>query len=159
MIIKTIIFDFDGVLTDNYVYTNASGEELVRCIRSDGLAFDVLKKLNYDLFIVSTEKDPVVTARANKLKIHAIQGVDNKKEILLEMESKNQIALKETMYVGNDLNDYSAMKICRSKCCPSDSHPKIKEISDIILTTKGGIGVVREIVEKVLKFDLLKYIN
>ena len=82
MIIKTIIFDFDGVLTDNYVYTNASGEELVRCIRSDGLAFDVLKKLNYDLFIVSTEKDPVVTARANKLKIHAIQGVDNKKEIL-----------------------------------------------------------------------------
>lgn len=157
--IKFIIFDFDGVLTDNKVYLDQNGGEFVQCSRADGLAFDVLKKLDYKLFIVSTEKNPVVTTRANKLKVPVVQGIENKKTILLDMKTKNKIDLNETMYVGNDLNDYNAMKICGIKCCPAGSHPKIIEISDIVLTTKGGNGVVREIVEKVLKIDLLKYIH
>ena len=159
MNIELIIFDFDGVLTDNKVIVDQLGNESVIVNRTDGLAFDVLKKLDYKLFILSTEKNPVVTARANKLSIPVIQGTDRKKDILLKMHEKKQIDLTKTMYIGNDLNDYNAMKICSTKCCPADSHPKIKEISDIVLTTNGGNGVVREIVEKVLKINLLKYIH
>jgi 3-deoxy-D-manno-octulosonate 8-phosphate phosphatase (KDO 8-P phosphatase) len=157
--ISYIVLDFDGVLTDNKVYLDQNGVEFVQCSRADGLAIDVLKKLKYNVFIVSTEKNSVVSVRGNKLEVPVVQGVENKKSKLLEMKTKNQIDLNETMYVGNDLNDYNAMTICRSKCCPADSHPKIKEISDIVLTTKGGNGVVREIVEKVFKIDLLKYIQ
>ena len=157
--IKNIVFDFDGVLTNNSVYTDASGNEFVQCSRADGLAFDVLKKRNYNVFIVSTEKNSVVLARGNKLKVPVVQGVENKKAILLEMKTKNKIDLNETMYVGNDLNDYNAMMLCAIKCCPADSHEKIKEISDVVLETNGGCGVAREIVEKLLKIDLLKYIH
>ena len=156
--IQTLIFDFDGVLTDNRVYVDQNGKELVQCSRADGLAFDVFKKLDYTLFILSTEKNPVVTARAQKLSIPVIQGTDRKKDILLKMHEQKKIDLAKTMYVGNDLNDYKAMKICSIKCCPSDSHPKIIEISDIVLKSNGGKGVVREIIEQVLQIDILKHI-
>ena len=156
--IQTLIFDFDGVLTDNKVYVDQNGKEFVQCSRSDGLAFDVLKKLGYILFILSTEKNPVVTARAQKLSIPVIQGTDKKKDILLKMHEKKQIDLTKTMYVGNDLNDYKAMKLCKLKCCPADSHPFIIETADMVLESNGGQGVVREIVEQVLQIDILKHI-
>ena len=159
MNIELIIFDFDGVLTDNKVIVDQLGNESVIVNRTDGLAFDVLKKLEYKMYILSTEKNPVVTVRGDKLGIPVIQGINSKKSILLKMHEKKQINLANTLYVGNDLNDYTAMILCGIKCCPSDSHPRIKEISDIVLTTNGGNGVVREIVEKVLKINLLKYIH
>ena len=156
---KFIVFDFDGVLTDNTVYTDLSGNEIVQCCRADGLAFDVLKQLDYQLYILSTEKNPVVTERANKLGIPVFQGSINKTHVLTTMQVEDKIDLNNTMYVGNDLNDFRAMLLCKVKCCPADSHPKIKEIADIVLKTRGGRGVVREIVEDVLKINMLDYID
>jgi YrbI family 3-deoxy-D-manno-octulosonate 8-phosphate phosphatase len=146
-------------MTDNKVYVDQDGNEFVLCSRADGLAFDVLKKLNYNVFIVSSEKNSVVTARGNKLGIPVIQGTNSKKDILLNMHEKKQINLTNTIYIGNDLNDYNAMMLCAVKCCPADSHVRIKEISDVVLETKGGYGVAREIVENVLQIDILKHIN
>ena len=156
---KFIVFDFDGVLTDNTVYTDLSGNETVQCCRADGLGFNVLKKLDYQLYILSTEKNLLVTARANKLGIPVFQGTDNKTNVLTTMQAEDKIDLNNTMYVGNDLNDFRAMLLCKVKCCPADSHPKIKEIADIVLKTRGGRGVVREIVEDVLKINMLDYID
>ena len=63
------------------------------------------------------------------------------------------------MYIGNDLNDYSAMKICGFRVCPNDSHVKIRKLAQIRLKNNGGEGVVREIVEDLLNIDFLKYIS
>jgi YrbI family 3-deoxy-D-manno-octulosonate 8-phosphate phosphatase len=154
--IDALIFDFDGVLTNNLVYLNQEGMESVACSRADGLAFDVLRKLNKPAFILSTEKNSVVTMRAKKLKIPAIQGVVDKVLAIKELAVENNYNLKNILYMGNDLNDYLVMKVCGYTACPIDSHLKIKEISKYILTTKGGDGVVRELLEQVFNLDFIK---
>ena len=154
--IDAFVFDFDGVLTNNLVQIDENGRESVSCSRADGLAFDVLKKLNKPAFILSTEKNSVVAMRAKKLKIPAIQGVPDKVEAIKELADKKNYNLKSILYVGNDLNDYLVMQVCGYTACPIDSHPRIKEISENILTTKGGDGVVRELLEQVFNLDFIK---
>ena len=159
--IDALVFDFDGVLTNNLVYLNQEGVESVACSRADGLAFDVLRKLNKPAFILSTEKSFVVTMRAKKLKIPAIQGVADKVSAIKELVRENKFDLKNILYVGNDLNDYLVMKVCGYTACPIDSHLKIKEISKYILNTKGGNGIVRELLEEAFNLDFLEilYLN
>jgi YrbI family 3-deoxy-D-manno-octulosonate 8-phosphate phosphatase len=154
--ISAFIFDFDGVLTDNIVFIDQNGIESVACSRADGLAFDVLRRLKKQSYILSTEKNQVVEARANKLKIPVIQGINNKVNALKELKNKEGIDFKSALYMGNDLNDYQAMRLCGISVCPADSHPKIKEISDIVLKTNGGNGVVRELLEDILDLDFVK---
>ena len=154
--IDAFVFDFDGVLTNNLVQIDENGRESVSCSRADGLAFDVLKKLNKPAFILSTEKNSVVAMRAKKLKIPVIQGVPDKVEAIKELADKKNYNLKSILYVGNDLNDYLVMQVCGYTACPIDSHPRIKEISENILTTKGGDGVVRELLEQVFNLDFIK---
>ncbi len=154
--VDVFVFDFDGVLTNNFVYLDQNGLESVICSRADGLAFDVLRKLQKPTYILSTEKNQVVTARAKKLKVPVLQGVSNKSEALKELIEKEGFDLQNILYVGNDLNDYQAMKLCGFSACPADSHPKIKEIADIALKTNGGNGIVRELLEEVLNIDFIK---
>lgn len=152
--ISAIIFDFDGVLTDNFVYLSENGIESVRCSRSDGLAFDGLRRLNIKCFILSTEKNTVVSKRGEKLKVPVLQGSRNKVDSLLMLSVEQGILLDSAMYVGNDINDIEAMKLCGFKVCPSDSHPTVKQIADHVLDTAGGKGVVREICENLLAINL-----
>ena len=154
--IDAFVFDFDGVLTDNFVYLDQNGVESVSCSRADGLAFDVLRKLKKPTFILSTEKNTVVAMRAKKLKIPAIQGVSDKVKAIKELVDENHFNIKNILYVGNDLNDYAVMQLCGYSACPADSHPKIKHISDMCLSTNGGNGVVRELLEEVLNIDFIK---
>jgi YrbI family 3-deoxy-D-manno-octulosonate 8-phosphate phosphatase len=154
--IDAFVFDFDGVLTNNLVHLDQDGKESVSCSRSDGLAFDVLRKLNKPAFILSTEKNYVVAMRAKKLKIPAIQGTSDKVDSLKEVANKEGYNLQNILYVGNDLNDYQVMKLCGFSVCPADSHPKIKEISDIVLQTDGGNGIVRELLEDIVGLDFVK---
>jgi YrbI family 3-deoxy-D-manno-octulosonate 8-phosphate phosphatase len=154
--IDVFVFDFDGVLTNNFVQIDENGKESVSCSRADGLAFDVLKKLNKSVYILSTEKNLVVKARAKKLKIPAIQGVSDKVEAIKKLVDENHYNLQNILYVGNDLNDYQVMKLCGFSVCPADSHSKIKEISGIVLKTNGGNGIVRELLEDVLCLDFIK---
>ena len=154
--IKVFIFDFDGVLTNNLIHLDSQGNEWVSCSRADGLAFDALRKLNQTVYILSSEKNQVVTARANKLQIPVIQGVEDKSESIKELAVRENFNLDRVLYLGNDLNDYYAMKLCGITACPSDSHSKIVAMSDIVLKTAGGHGVVRELLEEVLELNLLK---
>ena len=115
-----------SVLTNNLVHVDQDGKETVSCSRSDGLAFDALKKLNKNCYIVSTEENSVVSIRAKKLKVPVIQGVVDKAEAVKELTIKYNYNLKNILYVGNDLNDYYAMKICGYSACPADSHLRIE---------------------------------
>ena len=145
--IKLIVYDFDGVMTDNKVYTDSKGNEIVQVNRADGLGVSEIKKLGINQIIVSTEKNPVVSMRANKLDIPCLQGIDNKMDLLVNYCENNNFDLKNVAYVGNDINDKEVMGVVGKTYCPSDAHESIKTISDHILMSKGGDGVVRELLD------------
>ena len=147
MLLTLIVYDFDGVMTDNKVYVDQSGREMVQVNRSDGLGVSEIKKLGIEQIIISTEKNSVVSARASKLSIPCLQGIENKKDVLINYCKKNDINLKNIAYVGNDINDKEAMKIVGYSFCPVDAHGSIKKISNHILDTKGGNGVIRELLD------------
>ena len=149
--VHTIIFDFDGVFTDNKVTVTQSGIESVVCDRRDGLAFDVLRafvkdqkwELNY--FILSKEKNPVVSTRSEKINVKCVQSMCNKAEFLRNYLSDNSLSQDGLIYLGNDLNDLAAMKISGFSVAPSDAHPFIINQANLILPQKGGDGFVRSL--------------
>ena len=149
--IKLIVYDFDGVMTDNKVYVDQDGKETVQVNRGDGLGISEIKKLGFKQIIISTEKNLVVTTRAKKLDIYCLQGIENKKDVLMKYCKKNDFDLKNVAYVGNDINDKEAMEFVGYSFCPSDAHVSIKKLSNHILDTKGGNGVIRELL------DFIKY--
>ena len=145
--INLLVYDFDGVMTDNKVFIDQNGREMVQVNRADGLGVAEIKKLGIDQIIISTEKNPVVTARAKKLNIKCLQCIENKKEALQKYCSENNYDLQYIAFVGNDINDMEAMKIAGYSFCPVDAHGSIKKISNHILDTKGGQGVIRELLD------------
>lgn len=148
--IDLIVYDFDGVMTDNKVNVDQFGNESVQVNRGDGLAISEIKKLGIPQIIISTEKNVVVQKRADKLNISCIQGIDDKKSTLISYLKGNHYDIDKVVYIGNDTNDYEVMKIVGMPIAPSDAHESIKEISKIITNSKGGNGVVREL------YDLIK---
>ena len=147
--IKLLIYDFDGVMTNNKVYIDQNGNEMVQVNRGDGLAISEIKRLGINQIIISTEINPVVSVRANKLGISCLQAIDNKENAVREYCKENDIELKDVAFVGNDINDADAMSIVGISFCPSDANQSVKDISTYILSNKGGNGVIREI------YDLL----
>lgn len=146
-----IVFDFDGVFTDNKVHVSAGGEETVVCDRRDGLGIRMLKEIEVPMFILSLETNPVVAARAKKLGLKAVTGCEDKLGILREYSDKNDIDLSKTIYMGNDLNDLEAMRAVGFSVCPSDSHEEVKRAASLVLGSRGGDGAVREIAETILR--------
>ena len=145
--ISLIIYDFDGIMTDNKVYIDQNGNETVQVNRADGLGVAEIKKLGLQQIIVSTEMNPVVSVRAKKLNLPYLQGVENKSFAISKYCKQNKISMNNVAYVGNDINDYEAMKIVGTTFCSADAHQKIKLISHHVLMSKGGEGVVREILD------------
>ena len=117
-----IVYDFDGVMTDNKVYVDQNGNEMVQVSRADGLGVEGIRKLGLQQIILSTETNPVVAARAKKLDLFCIQGVNNKVQALVDYCENLQIELSNVAYVGNDINDLEVMKIVGTTLCPADAH-------------------------------------
>ena len=149
--LKLIVYDFDGVMTDNKVYINQYSNEMVQVNRADGLAISEIKKLGIEQIIISTEKNPVVMKRATKLNIKCLQGIENKKAALIDYCENNNFDLQNVAYVGNDINDKEVMEIAGTTYFPLDAHKSIQDISDNILQTKGGDGVIRELLDLINK--------
>lgn len=143
--IDLVVYDFDGVMTDNTALVDQNGNENVRVNRSDGLGVAAIRKLGFRQVILSKERNPVVSARAAKLDLPVSQGCDNKEEWLEAFCSREKIPLDRVLYVGNDLNDLDAMKRVGWPVCPADARPEVKAISRIILLRRGGEGVVQEL--------------
>lgn len=143
--IKLLVYDFDGVMTDNRVIVGQDGTESVVVHRGDGYGVSQIKKLPVEQVIISTETNPVVRRRAEKLKIDIIHGVSDKKSTLTEYCQKKGYAMEEVMFIGNDLNDYEAMMAAGVKGAPADAEEEILAIADWISQAKGGHGVIREL--------------
>ena len=142
--IKLIVYDFDGVMTDNCALVDQDGKEFVRVNRSDGLAISKIKEKGVRQIILSTEKNKVVSKRAKKLGIDCFQDCSGKKEFLIKYCLEKNYSLDKVVFIGNDINDQEAMELVGRSYCPSDSHEEIKRIATKILKTKGGDGVIRE---------------
>jgi D-sedoheptulose 7-phosphate isomerase len=143
--IGLIVFDFDGVFTDNKVYTAQDGTELVACDRADGLGLDRLRDLAVPMMILSTETNPVVAARARKLKLPVEQSCGDKAAWLKDHLAAKGIDPATVIYMGNDLNDLAAMGLVGFTVAPADAHPEIRKIASLVLTREGGRGAVREL--------------
>ena len=137
-------------MTDNKVYLDQAGREMVQVNRADGLGVSGIKKLGLRQIILSTEKNPVVRQRSKKLGLTCLQGISDKTHALKKCCQKNNISLDEVAHVGNDINDLDAMELAGITFCPADAHNSIKKISDHVLKSKGGQGVVREILDHLI---------
>ena len=143
--VQLLVFDFDGVFTDNTVSVNQDGLESVRCWRSDGIGLSRLKKIGLPIYIISTEKNPVVTTRAEKLKIPCWQSVDDKGVAILDLCRDLCIDPAYVMFVGNDINDIPAFEHVGLPVAVADAYPEVDRHDKFRTKKSGGYGAVREI--------------
>jgi YrbI family 3-deoxy-D-manno-octulosonate 8-phosphate phosphatase len=143
--IRLVAFDFDGVFTDNMVYVSEDGSEAVRCCRGDGIGLQKLKKLGIETIIISTESNPVVSARARKLKIRCLQDCQDKRTALESFATENGIALDEVAFVGNDINDLACLSHVGLPIVVNDAHQEVIPIARYQTKKPGGHGAVREV--------------
>ena len=143
--IRLVAFDFDGVFTDNMVYVMEDGTEAVRCFRSDGIGLQKLKRLGIEPMIISTEANPVVSARARKLKIRCIQNCQDKRAVLEDITHELGITLNEVAFVGNDINDQSCLECVALPIVVQDAFPEVVPLALYQTKRPGGYGAVREV--------------
>lgn len=148
--LEAVVFDFDGVFTDNSVVVDQNGVEAVRCWRSDGLGLSRIQALGLKTLIISTETNPVVSVRARKMRIECIQGVDDKAAAIVEWSKTAGVSLAHTAFVGNDINDIPALQRVGLPMGVADSYEEIAPFVKYITTAAGGNGAVREICDLVV---------
>lgn len=145
--IDLVVYDFDGVMTDNRVLVLQDGTEAVFANRADGLGVNLIRKMGIAQLILSTETNPVVQARAAKLGIEAINGCADKRDALTEYYARHGIDMSRVVYIGNDTNDLEVMKAVGYPAAPADAHQSVKAIACMVTRAKGGEGVVKEFAE------------
>lgn len=148
--LKAIVFDFDGVITDNRVLVSENGRESVLCDRGDGLGISNLHRIGLRMLILSKETNRVVRHRARKLHVEVIHGCDEKARSLTGWLEKLAINPSDCAYIGNDINDVECMKFVGLAISPRDAHPRARQYSHWILGSNGGHGAIREFADAVI---------
>jgi YrbI family 3-deoxy-D-manno-octulosonate 8-phosphate phosphatase len=149
--IKLIVFDFDGVFTDNKVIVDETGKEYVTCSRFDGLGLERLRKMKLASLILSTEKNGLVRKRAKKLKIECVNDCPDKLAKLKEIAKDRKLSLSEIAFVGNDINDFDCLCKVGVPIIVADAHSDLKKYFKNITEKNGGHGAVREICDELYK--------
>jgi N-acylneuraminate cytidylyltransferase len=146
---KIIFTDFDGCLTDDKVKVNIFGKESVKANRKDGLAVKRLEKLGIKVVITTSETNEVVATRAKKMKIEALRGLLNKKDSISTYLEMASLSWDDAWYLGNDVNDLGPMQEVALSFCPLDASVEVFKIADVVLSRRGGEGVLAEIASRV----------
>jgi len=144
--VEVIIFDFDGVFTDNAVWVLEDGREMVRCTRADGIGLSKLPGIGVRPFVLSTEINPVVAARCRKLALPYLQNCPDKASALTDLaQNKLNVTVDQVAFVGNDTNDSGALQLAGLPIVVADAHPDVLAFAKYQTQTRGGYGAVREI--------------
>ena len=151
--IELIMLDFDGVITDNRVWTDQDGKETVAAYRSDSILIKDLRERGIETMILSSEVNPVVAARAKKMGVEAVHGMglQDKGRVMREILEEKNINAENVIFVGNDLNDLSCFEIAGWSVAVADAFPEVIQAADFVLSKRGGHGAVRELCEIILK--------
>ncbi len=152
--IHTFIFDVDGVLTDGTLLVTEHDELLRSMHAKDGFALRWALDKGYKIFIITGGRSQGVKQRLAKLGIeHIYLGIHDKLSLFQDLVANEGLDAERSLYMGDDVPDYSVMKAVKIASCPNDAVPEIKEISHIITEKKGGKGCVREVIETVLRLQ------
>ncbi len=149
--IELLVFDFDGVFTDNRVYVLEDGREAVACNRGDGMGLSMLREAGVPMVVLSTETNKVVDARCRKLRLECRHGLSDKREALRAVAREKGVNLENVVYVGNDVNDVECMEAVGFSIAVADAHAAAREKSDFLLSQRGGDGAVRELCDLILQ--------
>lgn len=148
--VDLVVFDFDGVMTDNTVTVGSDGIESVTCWRGDGIGLSALRKSGVDTLVLSTEANPVVAVRCAKLGVECHQGIDDKAQRLSELLAERDMASDRVAYVGNDINDADCLKLAGLPIVVADAHPDVVPLARYVTETPGGRGAVREVCDRIV---------
>ncbi|MGA6222907.1 cytidylyltransferase domain-containing protein [Streptomyces umbrinus] len=148
--IDAVVLDFDGTQTDDRVLIDSDGREFVSVHRGDGLGIAALRKSGLTMLILSSEKNPVVAARARKLQIPALHGIDRKDLALKQWCEEQGIAPERVLYVGNDVNDLPCLALVGWPVAVASAHDVVRGAARAVTTVPGGDGAIREIASWIL---------
>lgn len=152
--VKTFVFDIDGVLTDGTVTVFDNGQLYRKMHVKDGYALQLAIKMGYEVIIISGAVSEPVKIRLAGLGITNVHmGIHDKQSCLINCLLQNNLQKEATLFMGDDIPDWEAMKIVGLPCCPADAVAEIKGISTYISSFKGGEGCARDVIEKVLKLN------
>ena len=152
-IIKLLVLDFDGVVSNNLVWTDQDGREMVTASRSDSMLIKPLRELGVETVILSSETNPVVAARAKKMGVEAVQGLglQAKGQALKRLLEKKGIDPLHVVYLGNDINDLPCFEQVGWSVAVADAYLEVLRAADFVLSKPGGGGAVRELCDLILK--------
>ena len=145
-----IVFDFDGVFTDDRVLVDEHGKEAVYVSRRDGMGIEMLRSAGVAMIVISKERNPVVARRCEKLRLEYCQSEDHKISALRAWICDRRLDSEHVIYVGNDVNDLECMAAVGCAVAPADAHPAALAVASIVLRSEGGKGAIRELADMVL---------
>jgi len=148
--VEMLVMDFDGVLTDNRVWVDQDGREMIAANRSDSLWLNLLKEKGVQVCVLSKETNPVVAARCKKMNIPFIQGQDDKADVLKKLLKEQKITPGHAIYCGNDINDLPCFPLVGWAVAVADSVSAVARQADFVLSRPGGLGAVQELCELIL---------
>ncbi|MFD5558936.1 cytidylyltransferase domain-containing protein [Streptomyces sp. NPDC127068] len=143
--VDAVVLDFDGTQTDDRVLIDSDGRETVAVHRGDGLGIAALREAGLALLVLSTERNPVVAARAHKLRIPVLHGIDRKDLALKQWCEERGIAPERVLYAGNDVNDLPCFALAGWPVAVANAHDVVRGAARAVTTARGGDGAIREI--------------
>ncbi len=150
--IKLIILDVDGTMTNGQITYSNSGEELKSFCVKDGLGIATWIKLGLHVAIITGRESKIVENRAKELKIeHLYQKIKQKDKKVQEILDKLNLSWDNVAAIGDDLNDYNMLKRAKISFAPNNAHDFIKSNVDITLRKNGGSGAVREMIDYLIE--------
>ena len=150
--IKLFLTDCDGCLTDGGMYYSENGDELKKFNTKDGMGFGILRERGILTGIITGENRALNARRAEKLKLDIIkQGCQDKVKVIEEILTERNLSWKNVLYIGDDCNDLPVFDKAGFCCCPADAYEPVKQKADYVTEKKGGEGVIREVVELLVK--------
>ncbi len=151
MSIELIVLDVDGTMTDSRITYSENGDEIKSFNVKDGLAIASWRKLGKQVAIITGRSSNIVARRAKELRIeHFYQGIHNKKEVLEELLVKLDLSMENVAAIGDDLNDLQMLKAAKISFVPRDASVYVDKIATVVLSSRGGDGAVREMIEHLM---------
>lgn len=154
-VIKMFLTDCDGCLTDGGMYYSEKGDELKKFNTKDGMGFQLLREHGVLTGMITGEDVSLNERRGEKLKLDVYEPhCQNKAAVISRLCEKFSIEPENVVFIGDDINDLEAVKMVGLGCCPSDAEQPVREVAKYITKAKGGEGVIREVVDKILGYNL-----
>jgi 3-deoxy-D-manno-octulosonate 8-phosphate phosphatase (KDO 8-P phosphatase) len=149
--VKAIALDVDGVLTDGGVWWGPHGAEWKRFSFADIMGVSLARKAGLLVALISGEDSPLVDRFAAKFNlVDVAKGCKDKAAALRAFAERNQLALDEICFMGDDVNDLAAMDLAGLAAAPADAQPAVLSKADVVTRARAGNGAVRELVELLL---------